>query len=431
MPLNAAASGLPAACRGAMGRAPSWLLAGGFLLAAFLLLAAPYLNLIGRFGFWDVARNFFDDALYSRVVIFGNYFQHGFVRRGLGGTLSHLASEQPVVRLLFFTGFSATFLILPLALLVRRLARSAPAVTAFYLVMVLVASPQTWLGWSQDLARTDMLAAGFVAWAMLAVLSARRWLAASLILCGLLAHETAYIFGAPLLLATFCEDHHDGSLPARTGFGLLAGLVLGAATIFGLQLLLSPPPASMAAAMIDGFPVPPGDDVARIWRDLAIYMAVGNAHAIGTAMCHNFVLDPKYPITAAFCLAVLTAYAFILPLRGKPLLVALAMWLPVVFMLVVANDTGRWLKLGVLNAWLVTVFLVLRAPGGGRVMEARGMILGALLLGALLAMGHSSYNDVSPATRDLTAALGLRSGITLLQWLDTCDPTWRSIVYGA
>ncbi len=420
----------PAASDMALRQRLAWILSVGFLIAAAFILIAPQLNLVSQLGPQDAAKRFYDETLYSRIVVFGNYFQHGFIRRGLGGTLTYVVSGGPVFKLFFYLAFSVGFLLLPLSFLVFRLAKSLAAITSTYLAAVILVSPQTWLGWSHDLVRTDMLAGGFVAWSVLAVLSGYRWLGVSLILCGLLAHETAYIFGAPLLLAAFYEEHRSRSLSLQSTLNLLLSLFLGATAIFTLQLLLSPPPGAIAAGMLAAFPAPPNDDLTRIWRDIAIYMAVGNAHAISTAICHNFLLNPRFLITGVFCMAVLTAYAFILPLWRRPLIVALTMWLPVLFMLIIANDTGRWLKLGVLNAWLITTFLTLRSADGVK-LSAHSQILGALSLSVMHMMGHTPYSDVSQATRVLTTWLGFTYDITLEQWLNTCDPEWRSIVYGS
>jgi hypothetical protein len=407
-------------------RLTSWAFLMIFLLTASLHFLLPHIGSVRRWGgkaTWD---SIYENTMYSRVVIFGNYFDDGFIRRGLGGTLAVALSGNSRLGIFLFVLFSVAFMVLPLAILASRLARSLSLASAAYLVAVVLVSPQTFVGWSGDLVRTDMLAGGFIAWSVLAALSSRRWLAVFLVLGGILAHEVAFIFGAPLLVAVFHEDVRTGTLGRRPALALVLGLVAGAVTIVGLQFAFSTPAAVLAANMVRAFPTAPKD---QIWRDIAIYMAVGGKNAVATAMCHNFSLNPKWPITTALCMLILTAYALILPLWRKPVAVLLAMWIPVLFMLIIANDVGRWLKLGVLNAWLLTAFLALRSVASVR-LTWPWMALGASTLGVLLMMGPTPHSDINYYTRHLIVRLGFEYKATPEQWLDTCDPGWRSIVYG-
>ena len=265
-----------------------------FVLLVVALFVQPHAADLYRWGPKLTWRALYETTMYSRVVIFVNYFDDGFIRRGLAGTLAALISRKSELGILGYLFFSIAFLTTPLGLLVARLAARLPLRNAIYLSAVLVLSPQTFLGWSRDLVRTDVLAAGFIAWSTLAAIDGRRRLAVLLVVAGLLVHEVAFIFGAPLLVACFHKELRAGRLTRRAALGLVLGLVGGAAVVVALQYLLSPPAADIAARMVRAFPASPTD---RIWRDIAIYMAVGGSHALQTAMCHNFVLNPKWPIT--------------------------------------------------------------------------------------------------------------------------------------
>lgn len=146
------------------------------------------------------------------------------------------------------------------------------------------------------------------------------------------------------------------------------------------------------------------------------------------ALCFNAEFNPKHLHASAFCLGVLALYAGALPLRRAPVAAFVATMIPVVFMLVIAIDTGRWLKLGVLNAWLLAAFVCLRSAEGAT-MSPRAIGLGAMVVAGLLAMGPTPVNEVNRTiSRFLWAGSDYR--VTLARWMDGCDPQWRALVYG-
>lgn len=396
----------------------------GFAAIALGLLAQPYLGALRTWGLARTWDGIYGSTMYSRVVVSVDYFTDGFIRRGLSGTLAALVSGHDPKGVLAFWLASIAAFVVPLALIVRRLAARTEPRVALYFAAILLASPQTFVGWARDPVRTDLLAAGFVAWSVVALLGDRRWLAVACILAGLLVHEVALLFGAPLLVA--CALVSSGKRPPADRWAPAAALVVGAGALLLVQAVSSAPAGDVAARMLSAFP---SSDENRIWRDIAIYMAVGGSHALQTAMCHNFVLNPKWPITTVLCLALLCVYAFVLPLRRRRLAFAVAALLPVLFMLVIANDVGRWLKLGVLNAWLLAAFVHLRAAEPEPLRTAF-VVRGVVLLALLAAMGWTPHSDINVATRHLIVRLGFVYDKTGEQWLDTCDPDWRSVVYG-
>jgi hypothetical protein len=274
-----------------------------------------------------------------------------------------------------------------------------------------------------------MLAGGFIAWSVVAVLLERRWLAVILVLIGSLVHEVAFIFGGPLLTALFLHDVIHERMRLRKGILLVSGLLLLFGLIVVLQSALAPPPNLLASQIMHEV-YRPNDSIEGMWRDLAVYMAIAGKHAIGTAMCLNFDLNPNYLQTMIWCILILSCYLLVLPLWKKPLLFALSAGLPVSFMLIIANDAGRWLDLGVLNSWLLAAFLIEHGESG---LDARAPypIAGALMLPVLVWMGVTTYSDVNAFTRTATNIIGRPYSITFEDWLNTCDPHWRDRLYKA
>ena len=407
---------------------PASIIFGATALILFVL-SLPHIVPVVEYGFDIHALQLFNQNVYARTVIAPDYFDYGFIRRGLGGTIGALLGTDPVGEWTGFLLFSAVFLAVPLAILIARQACRASTLWAVYAAAVLLLSPQTLFSWSQDVGRTDILAAAFVAWAVLALLGNMRALAVLLMLAGLLAHEVALVFGGPLLTAMALHDIGQNRMSRRAGLIMIAGLLALAVLTLGLQQLLAPPPQALAAQIMEEVY---GADIPRehqLWRDLAVYMAVGGRDAIETAMCLNFSVDQNYFYTAALCLLVLSCYFVILPLWDRPVLIALAALVPVVFMLIIANDAGRWLSLSVLNCWLLAIF---RSERGDDLLAGQPgrMLAGLLLLAGLIWMGTTSYNHANPFTRAFADLVGTPLEIGFDEWLDICDPGWRTFLHG-
>ena len=93
-------------------------------IAAAAIVATPHVVQLRRDGFEAMLAQLHDCAVYSRVVIRVDYFHDGFVRGGLSGTLLALLPVSPQRQVLWFIAGSLVFLLVPLALLVRRVART-------------------------------------------------------------------------------------------------------------------------------------------------------------------------------------------------------------------------------------------------------------------------------------------------------------------
>ena len=179
-------------------------------IAAAAIVAAPHVVQLRRDGFEGMLAQLYDGVLYSRVVIRVDYFHDGFVRLGLSGTLLALLPVSPQRQVFWFVAGSLVFLLVPLALLVRRVVGASPALVSAYLIATLLLSPQTFLAWSHDLVRTDVLVAGFIASAMLFAARLSWGLAIAMIVTRFLVHETAFLFGAGVATAAMWLDTRDG-----------------------------------------------------------------------------------------------------------------------------------------------------------------------------------------------------------------------------
>ena len=158
-------------------------------------------------------------------------------------------------------------------------------------------------------------------------------------------------------------------------------------------------------------------------------MAVGGLRALKTAMCYNFSLDQGYALKCLFGVGLIVVYQLILPTRKHLYVCAAAVLAPTLFLMVVANDIGRWLMLAVFCTWLMSAFIVIRESGGVAV-STRATVAGAVAIAVLLVLGYTPYNDVNLAARELIAAQRPNTVNTLQEWLARCDPAWRTVVYG-
>jgi hypothetical protein len=405
-----------------------WLFPALFVAVALFVFARPNLMMVLRFGVRKTLVHIADVEIYSRTVIASNYFHDGFIRRGLGGTIAMILSRDWDRSIWLFIAFSLVWALVPLALLVKRLAEQVPVTAAAYLAFVLAVSPQSFFGWAYDPSRTDLLIVGCLAFSVLAWLRGRRALAVLLVLLGLLAHETAVVFGLPLLAAMAWSDLRSGTITRRQAIFNFALFGAGVVVILVLQRLLGAPGPVVAAHMLQSAPPLLDEPTFRLWRDIAIYMAVAGPDALRTAVCYNLELNPQYWLVFAGVLAVLALYTLILPLRRHLLVAMLVMWVPAIFMMVIANDSGRWLKLAVVNGWLIATYHVLRG-GGLDLLRTRDLLRGALLLALLLAMGSTRHNNVNRTFRDAATELGYPDPVTLEEWMEHCNPRWRRYIY--
>lgn len=367
---------------------------------------------------------FGNSILYSRTVIATNYMDDGFVRRGLGGSIAHLSSSDWKTSAALFTMFSGAWLSLPICVIVRRLARRVGMASASYLAAVICLSPQTFLGWSLDYSRTDMLAAGFVAWAAVLIQDRRIVAAAFCLLAGSLAHETTIIFGLPLVGVLARELRARGDLDDRA---LLTGLLvflLGLAGLYACQAMLSAPRDVIASHMLSAAPNVASERM-RDDQSMAVYMQVQGFQGVRDAMCLNMEEGHAYLFWSAMALLTLGAYRWVFPADRKLLLYSTAVIAPSLFLLLVANDIGRWTQLGVLNAWLLASSLMI--VGDRTIASIRRICIGSMIMILLLLLGSSRYDRPFRLQRFPAAAAHLPKRELYTHLMDRCVPGWRSV----
>ncbi len=368
-------------------------------------------------------RQFEASIIYSRTVIASNYFDNGFVRRGLGGSIARLLSPNWKESAALFTMFSAAWLALPICVIIRRLAERVGIALATYLAAVVCLSPQTFLGWSLDYARTDMLVASFVAWTAVLIQERRMVPAALCLLTGSLAHETAIIFGLPLLWVLARDSRDRGCLDDRAVLNSLFLLGLGLAGLYACQVMFSVQSSMLARYMLSAAPSIASE---RMLDDqaMAVHMQVQGLQGVKEAICLNLEEGPKYLFWSAMALVTLGAYWLVLPSGRKPLLFLIGVIAPSLFLLVVANDVGRWAQLSVFNAWLLSASLTI---GGDRtIVSLRRIGVGSVILASLLLLGSSRYDRPFRLHRFTAAAAYLPDRELYTRLMDRCAPGWRS-----
>ncbi len=408
-----------------------WLAAGGFVLIALFILALPVLEFASHSNIREALRHAVFIEIYNRTVISTNYFQDGFVRRGLSGTITSLFSSSWTLSTLFFVGLSSISLILALSAVIRRLAVRTSYQIALYLSTVLALSPQAFWGWSLDPVRTDMLVATSVTVCVVMWLGGHRAAAVTSLLAGLLVHETAIVFGAPLLILMMWHDQRSSLIDLRQSLLFTMLLVIGVIVLLVSQHFYSAPSDIIASHMRSRSPPDLSSNSDHLlWRDIAIYMSVSGSRGLMTAVCSNLEMNPQYWFMGCAAFAVIWAHLYITRIGNYSLLSFCLVGIPpLIFMLLVANDTGRWLKLSALNIWLLQSFLLLRAPVLPMLTRRRAAI-GLSLLAALVWMGPSRYFYVNDAAHALALRTGFADPPPLGLWMDRCASGWRADVYG-
>lgn len=369
-------------------------------------------------------------AKYGDALLVPNYFDNGFIRRGLSGTITYLIDGGSAVHSGLSRGafhlLGATVLAIALAVLLRRLAARGGHQWLWFGGFVVV-SQQTFFGWSNDLLRPDMLVAGLIAWAVVAATHGRFGLAAVLLFIGSLAHETAIIFGGPLLLALWFVAYRreeEGLSKGVAAFGLLGVLLIAAALV---QASFSDSLPAIAATVHAGLGMMP--DVANgpveAGVDIAVFLTWGGVVAIRDTLCGAAAEDSLAFVICSSFVVLLLNFRVLLDrswlVKG---VFAFASLMPMIFISTVAVDFGRWTMFAVTNAWLAAVALRIMGIETAPVSR-RDYAIGLGVLAALTAMGPARFRTPSYATRLVeTQVYGPWPG-TSGEWLTRCHPDWR------
>lgn len=354
---------------------------------------------------------------YNRAALSLNYFEHGFIRRGLGGTLLDWIGGSPLAgcvdELLLFHLLSAIWLTVPLVLLVRR-AIARDRADGAWLAVVVAASPQLFLAWGGDPGRIDMFIEGCLAWAVLALVQGWVWAALGTVLFGLLAHENAVIYGVPLLAALYAGRQPRPDLRKA---GLLAAVLAG-----GIVAIFAGHIAFTTASPQDIVDSVLRSQAPSYKRDFAAYIAATGGKGITTSLCQSLG-RPAMPFYVVGSLAIIALYAWLLRIRtGQILAYALITALPFAAVSLVAVDYGRWLSYAVFNGWLfaaATIHPREHGPSG-----RASYLWRAIVLAGLVAMRPTHVQYPNYFARQVAQRLWTEKG-TKLKTIDACDPSWR------
>ncbi|MBU3077177.1 hypothetical protein KOF26_04790 [Sphingomonas sp. XMGL2] len=354
---------------------------------------------------------------YQMDILWPSYLDNGFIRRGASGTVMALIRDSALIDPAAGYHILGTLLLLaPLILLLRRLANRHESGWLWFAAL-LALSPQLFAAWALDLARSDMLAMSFVAWAALAMVDGRQRIAVASLLAGSLVHEVALFYGGALLAAFAWADARTGRLPARAAVTPLALLVSGIVVIAGAQSAFGDDGPAIARTILRHDPVTGMH---------AAYMSAGGLRTLVTSACMSFS-DVQTGIFISSCVVVLACYMYLLLPAGRDELALLAFvsFVPMVALGAVAIDYGRWLTLAVMNGWLAAVILRLRAPKAG-VATAPRLPLAVALLTALVSMGEARIYFANDAAMILANAVYPYP--VPRKHFEACDPSWRSVI---
>ena len=391
-----------------------------FVAALLAVAIACRRTLFGVLRYDDY--KFTDISPYNIAVLTPNYFDNGFIRRGLGGSImylidggsaAHAGSAAAIYQL-----FGAVMLALPMALMLRRLMARDDRLWRWFALFMLV-SPQLFWGWSREPGRSDMLICGIIAWSVLATLGRRYIVAALLLFIGSLIHETAIIYGGPMLVALWFLAFRQGKATLAHGAGALA-LLLGLLIVAALAQLQLGDDVTRIAATVRGARLVA--DNARIF-DIGTYLTWGGFRAIDTSLCMAFS-DRAVPWVIAACFVVLLVNCRVLfdrSLLVKCLLGFVAL-VPMIFMSAIAIDHGRWLMFAVANAWIAVV--AVRAMGIETAQPTvRDRRISGALLAALVLMGPASAHYPSYLAEKLVPRIFTDNHP---KWLQDCTPDWQA-----
>ncbi len=114
----------------------------------------------------------------------------------------------------------------------------------------------------------------------------------------------------------------------------------------------------------------------------------------------------------------------VLSLEKRLAWAVVAVLVPVMFMNVVANDAGRWVKFGCANAWILSIHSQIRSDV---VESSKRFAARALILFALASMGVSKDAAVNPESGHIYWRFGYVWEAPA-EWMTRCDPQWRDVV---
>lgn len=366
--------------------------------SAFCLLSYPLALSIGwggfRHGYWT----------YNAGLASLSWFDAGFARRELEGTLIRLFTADPMVGAAWFHVLSYAALAAlgvwaccqPRLSLERRLALSVT-------LLAVLARLGT------DVGRTDAAVMVCGLFAARAAREARWAMCAGTLFAALLFHEAGLIVLGPLVCVVALASGSWRSWRTPSAF---AGAVIMAAAVVAYALSFKTH-ADVAAI------------VARLHRqmiepeqaDLAVSVNLTGFKGLAASLCVNRA-NPIYSLRIICGLVLCPMFAY--GLQRERLGLALIASLPAFLLLsLIASDVGRWATMAVFCAFALGAVL----PEGTKAF--RPIALLSALLASLLLSAFLRLSDVAPVIPlvDYTVSAG---GVDWGKAYAACYPEWRA-----
>jgi hypothetical protein len=361
---------------------------------------------------------------YDVVTLGVNYFQFGFVRRGLLGSFIHLMGIGLVSGAYVIYCISLLLALLLSYFILRRMQASTVDFLPF--VIILAALLLAWTTYGH----TDMLIAAILMAAALAVSNAALITAGVCLAVGLAVHEEAMIYGLPLVAALLFDQGRYAALRSRPA-AIGAAIVVASLAIYAIAPLLSHnDPKSIANTILSELP---DQYHGNIITDMALYNLVGGARALSANRC-VVQYNVHYFIQPLVAILMIGLAIFALSDRRRlswtpPAVAGIA---PMLFLWITATDMGRWAILSIFNVWTVcAVRNFAPAKEEPRWPWARTGSAAAVLV--LLYPGiagplHLVQIPVFVPSPLAEKALELVLGPPNVGDFDHCDPAWRSVL---
>jgi hypothetical protein len=362
--------------------------------------------------------------LYHAATLGFNYFDFGFVRRGLAGSIVSLLGPDRLLGTAVFHLLCAAAVAGGAATLFLHLRLRAGARWVYALLFVALM-----LRWAEDPGRTDLAVAALLIGAALAFQAKKLVLSCLCVGLSLGVHETGLVFGLSLLAGLLLDGARWRQVPRRSA---VAGLIALAAFVALYALLGMLPHAdvpTMVAVVRSHFPL-------HEYVDWAIYFAVSGSRGVRTSICQNLG-DPTYSLHLATGLGVIAIFIALLRNGTRSSLPAalLAAVPPFLFLSVVANDLSRWTVLAALNVWLVGAVRACE-PSVGAVRwhwQWSALRIGAAML--VIPLVHPKTWPIedpifspSPVFDRAVQELGGPRTPRFRAALARCDADWRSVL---
>jgi hypothetical protein len=339
-----------------------------------------------------------------------SWFDTGFARRELAGTVIRLFTPDPLIGTAWF-GF-ITYAAFALAGIWLCCRPSLGFPRRLFLGALLLA---ILVRLSADIGRTDPAIMALGIGAALAASRAHWILCASFVFIALLVHETGLIELAPLVAVVAWGS---GSWRRWQAPNAVAGAIILASAV-GLYAATLHPHYDLFAATAKihaRFPHP--EDA-----DTAIYQNLVGPAALRLANC--FIRrDTLYPVQVGDGLFLCLLFAVGLqPTRWRLMLAACA--LPFLALSAIAIDVGRWATFAAYIAFVAAA--ILPAPAVGR---KAGLTAGALALVAYALL------IASPRPPNTGQSIPMMDDYAAIHWfhppppagLEVCDPNWQKVI---